>query len=306
VELWLPVATLRNKQSPDNHIKTAVAGQQLQPCHLSTAYLKTGLGLISAIGFKPKELEMDNTPPTVRRNASLFGLTCLLAFSMLVTLPAPSRAQQSSPTIDIAKAYGLDSFDKIEAIRYTFNAELPNVKISRGWEWSPKTDTVAYTGKDKEGKEVKASYKRSELSTATDAVKALDPEFMNDQYWLILAIRIVWDGVPGTDEGSQKLPLGDGSAQKIAVKYPEAGYQPGDTWDLYVGADKRIQAITYHRGAPTPPPKLVNATYEDYKKAGPLVVSMDHHGTFDGKPLRLFFTDVSVKLSGSDNWINAQ
>jgi hypothetical protein len=241
---------------------------------------------------------------SARRRANLSRLALLFTTSMLLAFP--SRAQQSSPTIDVAKAYGLDSFEQIEAIRYTWSVELPSVKISRSWEWSPKTDTVAYTGKDKEGKEVKATYKRSELSSQTDAVKALDPEFMNDQYWLLLAIRIAWDGVTGTDDGAQKLPIGDGSAQRIVVKYPEAGYQPGDTWDLYVGPDKRIQAITYHRGAPTPPPKLVNATYEDYKKAGPLVISMDHHGTLDGKPLHLFFTDVSVKLTGSDKWINAQ
>jgi hypothetical protein len=47
-------------------------------------------------------------------------------------------------------------------------------------------------------------------------------------------------------------------------------------------------------------------TYEDYKKAGPLLIAMDHHGTIDGKPLRLFFTDVAVRLTGSDKWINAQ
>jgi hypothetical protein len=33
---------------------------------------------------------------------------------------------------------------------------------------------------------------------------------------------------------------------------------------------------------------------------------MDHRGTLDGKPFRLWFSDVSVKLTGSKNWINAQ
>jgi hypothetical protein len=230
----------------------------------------------------------------------------LLALGMLLLLPAPSQAQQSPSTIDIAKVYGLDSLSQIESVRYTWNVDSPIGKVARSWEWSPKTDTVSYDGKDKDGKEVKATYKRSELEKQSDAVKALDPIFMNDQYWLLLAIRIAWDGVPGTDEGTQKLPLGDGSAQKVSVKYPNAGYQPGDTWDLYVGADKKIQEIVYHRGAPTPPPHLVMANYIDYKKAGPLLIAMDHHGKIDGKDFRLFFTDVSVKLSGSNNWINAQ
>jgi hypothetical protein len=246
---------------------------------------------------------MNSTRAWAYGKASLFAF---ISFCMLATPPSVCQAQQSSSTIEIAKAYGLDSFEQIEAIRYTWNVDSPGGKVARTWEWNPKTDTVSYEGKDKEGKEVKASYKRSELSSQSDAIKALDPMFVNDQYWLLLIFHIVWDGVPGIDEGAQKLPLGDGSAQRVVVKYPDGGYQPGDTWDLYVGADKRIQAIVYHRGAPTPPPKLVEATYEDYKKAGPLLISMDHHGKIDGKDFRLFITDVSVKLTGSEKWINAE
>jgi hypothetical protein len=48
------------------------------------------------------------------------------------------------------------------------------------------------------------------------------------------------------------------------------------------------------------------ATWEAYKKAGPLLVSTDHHGTVDGNPLHISFVDVSVKLTGSDKWIDAQ
>jgi hypothetical protein len=249
---------------------------------------------------------MISTRTSARRDAGLSSLVLLFAFSILLAFPASSRAEQSSPTIAIAKGYGIDSFGQIETIRFTWNVEAPGRKIARSWEWSPKTDTVSYEGKDKDGKDVKASYKRSELSSQTDAVKALDPNFVNDQYWLLLIFHIVWDGVPGIDEGTQKLPLGDGSAQKISVKYPEAGYQPGDTWDLYIGSDKRIQEIVYHRGAPNPPPHLVMANYTDYKKAGPLLIAMDHHGKIDGNDFRLFFTGVSVKLTGSDKWIDAQ
>jgi hypothetical protein len=232
----------------------------------------------------------------------------LLATSMLSTLPAASQAQQSPTSAEqIAKAYGLDSFGQIEAIRYTWNAEFPGGKVSRTWEWSPKTDTVAYEGKDKEGKSVKATYQRSKLDSQSDAIKKdIDPAFSNDQYWLVLPFHVVWDGAAVTDDGQQKLPLGDGTAQRVVAKYPsDGGYQPGDTWELYIGADKRIQEMVYRRGAANPP-HLVMATYADYKKAGPLLFSTDHRGTVDGKPLHLFLTDISVKLTGSDNWINAQ
>jgi hypothetical protein len=104
----------------------------------------------------------------------------------------------------------------------------------------------------------------------------------------------------------QPLPLSNGSAQLVAVKYPsDGGYTPGDTWDLYVGNDNRVEQMVYHRGGPKKP-SLVKATWEGYKKAGPLLVSTEHRGTADGNALRLSFSDVAVKVMGSDEWVSAQ
>jgi hypothetical protein len=233
----------------------------------------------------------------------------LLVLSMLLILPATSLAQQRPAIAEqIAKTYGLDSFGQIEGIRYTFNAELPGVKLSQTWEWDPKTDTVIYDSKDKAGKVTKVTYQRPQLSSQSDAVKnQIDPGFINDQYWLLFPFHLVWDSSPTiTDEGMHKLPLGKTSAERVVVKYPsEGGYTPGDTWELYVGRDKRVEEFVYHRGGPKKP-SVVVATWAGYKKAGPLLISTDHRGTADGKPLRIWFTDVSVKVTGSDNWINAQ
>jgi hypothetical protein len=99
-------------------------------------------------------------------NLSRLDVIRVFAFSILpLLLPAASWAQQRPPIAEqMAKTYGLDSFGQIEGIRYTFNAELPGVELSRTWEWNPKTDTVSYEGKDKEGKPVKVTYQRSQLS----------------------------------------------------------------------------------------------------------------------------------------------
>jgi hypothetical protein len=43
------------------------------------------------------------------------------------------------------------------------------------------------------------------------------------------------------------------------------------------------------------------------KKVGPLVISTGHPGTRQGgKPFRVFFTHVAVKLAASADWIPAQ
>jgi hypothetical protein len=74
---------------------------------------------------------------------------------------------------------------------------------------------------------------------------------------------------------------------------------------LYVGPDKRIEEFIYHRGG-TKKPSVVITTWADYKKAGSLLISTDHRGTADEKPLRISLSDVSVKVTGSENWIKAQ
>jgi len=67
-------------------------------------------------------------------------------------LAGTSPAQTRSPIAEqIAKTYGLDSFGQVEAIRYTFNLELPGKNVSRSWVWQPKTGQVSYDGKDKDG-----------------------------------------------------------------------------------------------------------------------------------------------------------
>lgn len=242
-------------------------------------------------------------------NSSRVAKIGFLVFGILL-LASAARAQSCPPAAEkIAKAYGIDSWGQIEAVRYTFNIDIPGLKLkaSRSWTWEPKADRVTYEGKDKAGNPVKATYVRSQLSSQPENVqKEIDPGFVNDQYWLVFPFHACWDtGAEVQDKGMQKLPLGGGTARLVSVKYSSGGYTPGDTWDLYVGPDNRVKQFVFHHGGNVKP-AVVIATWAGYKKAGPLLVSTDHHGTADGKPLTLTFSDVAVKLTGSDTWIKAQ
>lgn len=223
--------------------------------------------------------------------------------------PKTSTEQTPKTSIEqLAKNYGLDSFGQIEAIRYTWNGQFPGVNVSRSWVWEPKTNRVSYEGKDKDGKPVKATYLRAQLDSQPANVKAeIDPAFVNDNYWLLFPFHAYWDkNATVTNQGLKQLPVGNGSAELLSVKYPSGGgYTPGDTWDLYVGKDNRVDQLIYHRGGPKKP-SVVIATWEAYKKAGPLLISTDHQGTADGNPVRISISDVSVKMAGSENWISAQ
>ena len=243
-------------------------------------------------------------------NMSRATVIRFLAFGLLV-FATTGWAQNRAPVIEqIAKTYGIDSFGQIDAIRYTWNGEIAGLfKLSRKWEWEPKTGRVSFEGKDKEGKPVKVTYLRSEVSGQPDTVKNdVEPGFTNDNYWLLFPFHAYWDtSATITDQGTHKLPLSAGSGKLVSVKYPTeiGGYTPGDTWDLYVGKDGRVEQMVYHRGGATKP-SLVSATWAAYKMAGPLLISTDHRGTADGKPLHIFISDVAVKLVGSDTWISAK
>ena len=248
-------------------------------------------------------------------NAKRFPIILLLLG--LLVLAATSWAQKAPVAEQIAKTYGLDSFSQVEQIRYTWTADAFN--ISRTWVWNVKTNQVSYEGKDKDGKPVKVTYNRSQVATQPTMVKdEIDPGFINDQYWLLFPLHLVWDtSAKVEDTGEHKLPLGKGTARRIVVTYPsDGGYTPGDVWELFVGAGNRIRQWSWHRaGSPTP---TGTWSWENYKKAGPLLLSLDHHGTLFSppvagakpfpapKPTRIVFSDVAVQVTGSDKWVTAQ
>jgi len=239
-------------------------------------------------------------------------MTIPFLFLGMLLLAGTSRAQTRPAIVEqLAKTYGLDSYGQVEAIRYTFNLELPALKLnlSRSWEWEPKTGKVTYESKDKDGKPVKVTYMRSQINSAPANVKDdIEPAFVNDNYWAIFPFHAYWDtSATVTEKDNQKLPIGAGTAKLVSVKYGAevGGYTPGDTWDLYVGKDGRVVQFIYQRGGPKKPSN-VTTTWAGYKKAGPLLFSTDHRGTADGKPARIYFTNVAVKVTGSDTWMDAK
>jgi hypothetical protein len=209
-----------------------------------------------------------------------------------------------SPREQLADAYGLKSFDQVEELRYTFNVQLPDRVISRAWSWEPKLDRVTFRGTAEQGGTV--TYDRSILAgPASEQVKKVDPWFVNDNYWLIFPLRLHWDqsATAAMDEAPAQLPIGTGRAKRMVVRYPSnEGYTPGDVYELYIGASERIEQWVYRKGGDPNPTRIT--TWEDYRRAGPLTLALDHRGP-DGS-FRVWFTDVAVRLAGQTAWTVAR
>jgi len=89
-----------------------------------------------------------------------------------------------------------------------------------------------------------------------------------DNYTLLFPLKAYWDTSPTViDAGTYNLPVGSGSAELMAVKYPAegGGYTPGETWELYVAKDGRVEYFVYHRGG-AKKPALLLATWGGQKK----------------------------------------
>src|SRR3984893_15619541 len=118
------------------------------------------------------EPPLSNATPEEDHMAKSLRLTPIgfLVFGVLV-VASTSWAQTRSPIAEqIAKAYGLDSYEQVEAIRYGFNISGAR-SVSRSWVWEPKTGQISYEGVDKDGKPVKATFVPSKLGADSPIVK---------------------------------------------------------------------------------------------------------------------------------------
>ncbi len=210
-----------------------------------------------------------------------------------------------SPTdaVKIAEAHGAQAFADIERIRFTFNVQAGERNAQRQWEWSPKTGEVSFTGLDA-GLSLSHTYQQAKIKEGDAALnEKVDRWFINDQYWLLFPLHLVWDtGCAITANGRQTLPLGSGEARSLTVAYGDSvGYTPGDAYDLFYDDDFRLAQWVFRKGGAMQPTRAV--TWEGYAQVGPLLLSLEHRDG-EGK-FRLWFSEVAVKLVGQADWQTA-
>jgi hypothetical protein len=203
----------------------------------------------------------------------------------------------------MAEAYGAKAFNQVEELRYTFNVQLPDRVATRSWSWEPKKDRVTFTTPGESGV---TTYNRATLGThPTDQLKKIDALFINDNYWLLFPLRIVWDDSVSIreDPAPASLPIGTGQARHMVVTFPpQGGYTPGDVYELFYDSSGRIVQWIYRKGGDATPTRIT--TWEDYRQLGPLTLALDHQAASGG--FRVWFTDVAVRVSGKPDWLTAK
>ena len=222
----------------------------------------------------------------------LHRLLPALTILFSLCLPGITNAESSSGNgddlaRDVAKSYGIDQWNKVEQIKYTFNIKSENREMARHWTWRPEDDMVTL---EIEG-EPTIVYKRSELDENTsEEVITADKQFINDSYWLLFPFQLVWSDPSFTDTGVKPLPIGEGEGRKLIVQFPDGGgYTPGDAYDLYLDSENNITHWVFRRGGGE---KGSAMTWENNIELGPITVCTDHHNP--DNTFRLWFSGLEV------------
>ncbi|HEX7010681.1 MAG TPA: hypothetical protein VF184_11910 [Phycisphaeraceae bacterium] len=247
--------------------------------------------------------------PLLARTKRWLALALIATSSSFTVRSALAQAtpQQDSSALAraIAQAYGIDGWDQIEQIDFTFNVKSSNGTVSRQWTWRPHDDQVTLRRPDAEP----ITYHRRDLNFGKDIpqetpqeVIQADRQFINDSYWLLFPFQIAWSNPTLTDAGEAPLPIGQGVARKVIVQYPaQGGYTPGDAYDLYLDANHHIQQWVFRRGGGE---KGSPITWQGLAQLGPILLHLEHAGP-DGS-VRLWFSNVQARLRDSDTPVTPQ
>jgi hypothetical protein len=236
------------------------------------------------------------------KDSRLSVLIIVLVPCLLMAANVVTPAGDTLLVKQVAQSCGIDSFGSVSCLRFTFNVAFDGKEVSRAWTWDIKNDRVT---SGKAASKDTFSYERKQVRMGVDdRLKKTDAKFINDQYWLLFPMHLIWDSVASLHVAEkERLPLGGGLSTRITVVYPPAGgYTPGDAYDLYIGPFDRIVQWVYRHGNADQPTRI--ASWKDYTQVGPLTLSLDRPGG-DGH-FRVWFTDVAVMKKGAGTWIPAK
>ncbi|MBI6115776.1 hypothetical protein [Salegentibacter maritimus] len=192
---------------------------------------------------------------------------------------------QKSIEEQIAVAHGLNNFDAVEEIRFTFNVKVQDsLRTSRAWTWKPKTNEIRLTQGD-----ISQTYTKTNNISEDD--KDIDQKFINDSYWLLFPYQMVWSDATISEEKTGTAPISKKEMNYLEVSYKnEGGYTPGDTYVVYYNDDLLLEEWIYKsadgkREMPT--------TWEDFEDFQGLKIAKSHKSP-DGS-FELFFTEIEVR-----------
>ncbi|MFH6604727.1 hypothetical protein ACEZ3G_14655 [Maribacter algicola] len=185
----------------------------------------------------------------------------------------------------IAFANGYENWKNVSELKFTFNVDRDTSHFERSWSWKPKSnDVIMVSATDT------VSYNRKQMDSIAENANS---SFINDKYWLLAPINILWDENNITQEhlSGAEAPISKKPLQKLTVVYGnEGGYTPGDAYDFYFGNDYIVQEWVFRRANQAEPSMVTS--WEDYVEKGGLKIAQMHK--MPEANFKLYFTNIEV------------
>ncbi|TPN81664.1 hypothetical protein [Aquimarina algicola] len=185
----------------------------------------------------------------------------------------------------IAKANGIQKWNAVKEIQFTFNVDKDTTHFERSWVWKPKEKMVTLTSQQDT-----ITYNRTKIDSTN--IKA-DQGFINDKYWLLAPFNLVWDAESFTSEHTLKAtaPISNTEMQKFTIVYKnEGGYTPGDAYDFYFQGDFIIKEWVFRKENAAEPSLITS--WEDYENFEGIKIAKTHKRN-EGD-WKLHFTNIKV------------
>lgn len=198
----------------------------------------------------------------------------------------PSEIDTISTARAIANAYGIEHWDKVEALTFTFNIDRGSNHFERSFIWHPKTGDVLYQSATDT-----VAYNRN---NSLDSLQTYaDKRFINDKYWLLSPFQLVWDqNLTFSEERNAIAPLSKKPMLKLTAVYPnEGGYTPGDAYDFYYSDDYTIHEWVFREGNQETP--SIMTTFEDVIELNDIKFTRSHKDSTGG--FHLYFSNLTIQ-----------
>ncbi|WP_103071132.1 hypothetical protein [Aquimarina sediminis] len=196
------------------------------------------------------------------------------------------NSQKIPTTVEaIAQINGIQHWHKVKEIKFTYNIDQDSSHYERSWKWKPKNDMVTLTSEKDT-----ITYYRTQLDSTTTKI---DHKFINDKYWLLAPLHLVWDTKNFTSEHKVKAvaPISNTEMQKLTIVYNnDSGYTPGDAYDFYFKGDFIIKEWVFRKKNQSTP--SITTSWEDYQSFNGLKIAKKHKQKEGNRTL--YFTEIEV------------
>lgn len=193
--------------------------------------------------------------------------------------------------IQVARAYGVEHFEKITSLEFVFHVQKGEKLVAtRHWKWFPKSKKVEYIDALSASNDV-FCYNRSASLSEKD--KAVDAKFINDTYWLLFPLHLLWDKEHYLSLITENVPapISKKNTTQLTIQFNNAdGYTPDDAYDLYLDGDRIIE-WTYRKGGQKEATKTT--TWTDVIELKGLKIATQHQSA--NGDFKLWFDGIVVE-----------